>query len=134
MINLFLSTEERKRFGALSPTLTKGVTVVDETSKAYETTYELMIRANMAEFGSFPAFKKLVEDMKAGKKVDPSSLKDIPEEALPEVMFTIGARGIAVLMDELMGRIADAKDVESLAGLSSLRHDILTSNAQVLSR
>ena len=134
MMNLFLNADERTRFGALSPALTKGYAVVDETSTAYETDYELAIRANMAELGSFPAFKKLTEDMKAGKKVDPASLKEIPEEAMPEVLFSIGARGIAMLMNEMLGMIKTAEDVEALAGLSTLRHDILTSNSQVLSR
>lgn len=134
MINIFLNAEERKRFDALSAEFTKGFTVTDETSKAYETDYELVIRANMADLSTFPAFKQMFDDLRAGKKTDVGMIKEIPEEALPEVMFTIGARGIAMLMDEAFDHVESAKDMEGVAGLSVLRHDILTSNSQVLSR
>lgn len=134
MMNIFLSAEERKRFDALSKELTKDCTVVDETSAAYETDYELAIRANMADLTNFPACKDMFTDLKAGKEIDPSMLKDIPEAAMPEILFSIGARGIAVLMDEMLTMITSAQDTEALAGLSSLRHDILTSNSKVLSR
>ena len=96
--------------------------------------YELVIRANMADLSNFPAFKQMFADLRAGKTADIGMITEIPEEALPEVMFTIGARGIAVLMDEALLHIESAKDIEGLAGLSVLRHDILTSNSQVLSR
>ncbi len=128
MTTLLLTPAEQKTFAALPEPLRNGWTVETESGTAYETDYELMIRANMAELTGFPAFKTMSEAIRAGKQVDPASLGVIPEEVIPEILFSIGARGISVLIDTLLSRTSKDEDVQAIAAFGQFRKDILESN------
>ncbi len=134
LTTLFLTVSERRRFDALPAKLKADWTVTDETGTAYETDYELTIRAHMAEVAAFPALKTMIADMRAGKKVDISALGTIPDDMVPEMLFSIGARGISLLIDELLRNVKTDEEVQAIAGFSHFRREILQSNAKVLSR
>ena len=106
----------------------------EETATSYETPYELMVRANMADLTSFPELASMAKDMAAGNKVDPSTLSDLPDTVIPQVLFAIGARGITILIEELFHVAKTDDDVNALAGFSHFRHDILEANASVPKR
>ncbi len=134
LTTLFLTVSERRRFDALPEKLKADWTVNDETGTAYETDDELTIRAHMAEVAAFPALKTMIADMRAGKKVDISTLGAIPDDLIPELLFSIGARGISLLIDEMLRNVTMDEEVQAIAGFSHFRRNILESNAKILSR
>lgn len=129
MNTLYLTGEERKLFEALSDPLKEGWTVEEERSTAYETAEELAMRQKMASFAEFPQVAALAKQVEAGSALSALSLHDVPQEVLPELCFTIGAKGLSVLMASLLKEIQGDEDVEGLMGLSLLRHEMLLSNA-----
>jgi hypothetical protein len=68
--------------------------------------------------------------MKTGK-ADPTALQNIPESVLPELFFTIGARGVTMLIRVLLDQCSTDQDIEGVVGLSRIRHDILQTNASI---
>ena len=131
MNTLYLTAAEQAKFQTVSDALKDGWEVTPETIDAYETTYQLWIRANMMELNEFPEIKQMILALRDGKPVDPTTIQNIPDEALPEVLFTIGARGITILMTILFDRIESDEEIAAIAGLSHLRHDVLEANAKV---
>jgi hypothetical protein len=128
---LFLTASERDRFEALPAMLREGWTVEEEMKPVFETDYELMIRASMADVSVYPELQTILDAARRGEKIDLSSLVEMPDSVIPEVLFAIGARGITVLMDELFANTSTDEDIQSLASFSTFRHDILRANASV---
>ncbi|TSC80693.1 MAG: hypothetical protein G01um101425_347 [Candidatus Peregrinibacteria bacterium Gr01-1014_25] len=128
---LLLTTPEQKLFSALPENLREGWTVREESTDAFETDEQLHIRAGMAELHRWPALKPLMEQIVQGKELTADQVKDVPEEALPELLFTIGARGIAMLMVALLSQAKTDEDIQAIAAFGHLRHDILETNASI---
>lgn len=128
---LFLTEPEAAAFAALPEALREGWTVEPETGTAYEDADVLKVRAGMARFETFPALHEYVKQALSSGIVDPSTIKEIPESVLPELFFTIGARGVSALMAALFSECAQDDDVAGIAGLSHIRHDILQTNASI---
>lgn len=131
MHTLHLLPSEQSAFGKLPDALKEGWTVEAEKLKSFETAEQLQIRANMADFSKWPAMQALLDGLKKGQAPNMDSLESIPEEAVPELLFTIGASGISGLIGLLLQEIKNDEDLESVAGFSILRHDILEANASV---
>jgi hypothetical protein len=128
---LHLTPAERTSFEQLPAALRDGSEVRDERTDALETDEQLRIRASMMDAQAIPGFSALLETVKAGGRPDLAKLEAIPDESLPEVLFTIGARGMTTLIATLLPRAASADDVAALAHLTDLRHDILEVNASL---
>ena len=128
---LYLTPAESARFAAFSDALREGWTVEPETGTAYESLDVLKVRAGMARFDSYPALHDLVKNAADTGTLDPSFLARMPESVLPELCFTIGARGITALIAALFAMAADDADIEGIAGLSHIRRDILATNASI---
>lgn len=126
---LYLTQDEKKIFENLSEALREGWKIQDETINAYETDEQLAVRVSMADTDRWPELKKLMQEMKEGKEVNVTDIKSIPESAMPELLFTIGARGVTMLIYALMQKAKDDQDIEGLAAFSMLRHDLLETNA-----
>ncbi len=131
MQSIHLTQAERTVFDTLPAPLREGWDVKAEEGTVYETDYELMVRANMAEVDGFPQLKQMMLDLRAGKTIDPSTIGEIPENLIPEVLYSIGARGISIIMEELLKRAKTDQELLSLAAFSQFRHDILDVNASV---
>ena len=131
MASLLLTPVEKKLFDALSEDVKEGWEVVEETGTAYETPRQLQMRYHIASFRRVDAVKKLVEKIHAGEKVDTLSLDGIPDDLLPELYYTIGAHGLQFLMEQLLQNISTDDDLQTLSGLSTLRHELLATNAEV---
>jgi len=128
---LYLLPDEERRFAALPESVREGWVVVSEAGRAFEDAAVLKVRANMARFEKFPELRSFVtESIRAGK-ADASTIKTIPESILPELYFTIGARGVTMLRNSLFASVRDDADVGALAGFSRIRHDILATNASI---
>lgn len=128
---LYLLPEEREKFEALPQDLREGWTVEAEVGRAFEDAAVLNVRANMARFESFPELRSFVLEAARTGKADVAAIKSLPESILPELYFTIGARGVTMLMNAVFANVHDDSDIEALAGFSRIRHDILATNASI---
>ncbi len=131
MQTIHLTQAERTVFDTLPASLREGWEVKAEEGTVYETDYELMVRANMAEVDGFPQLKQMMLDLRSGKAINPSTIGDIPEQLLPEILYSIGARGITIIMEDLMKAAKTDQELLSLAAFSQFRHDILDVNASI---
>jgi hypothetical protein len=128
---LYLTADEKKVFDRLSERLREGWVVEEETGTAYEDATVLKIRAGMARFESQPELHAFVKSAMDSGKVDPSTITTLHPSVLPELFFTIGAHGVTLLMATMLGQMQTDEDILALAGLSSIRHDILATNASI---
>ncbi len=129
MNTLLLTATERPWFDRLSEELKDGWVVQEETLDAYETDEALRIRSHMARFDSYPQLKDMIAAVRSGKPTKEWNVDGVPEELLPTVFFTIGARGIAAMMSALLTQLRSDEDIRGLASLSAIRHDLLAANA-----
>lgn len=128
---LFLTVKESAAFAALPDALREGWMVEKEEGTAYEDMDVLKVRAGMARFETFPALREYVKGIASGGVIEPTTIKDLPESVLPELFFTIGARGVSALIAALLASCDDDGDVAGVAGLSHIRRDILNTNASI---
>lgn len=128
---LYLTADESAVFSALPESLREGWTVEPETGTAYEDDDVLKVRAGMARFDSYPELKGLAAQVASGTPLSPSQITKIPESVLPELYFTMGARGVGRLIAMLLRNVKTDEDVEGLAGLTHIRRDILNTNASI---
>jgi hypothetical protein len=131
---LYLTKTEQDLFAKLPQELKEGWKVEVENGTAYESDAVIAMRRRMASFEEFPHVQVLVDRVQKGEQLESLTLKDVPETVLPELCFTIGARGLSVLMGALLKEVKSDEDIEGLSGLSVLRHEMLLSNAPVPSR
>jgi hypothetical protein len=123
---LFLTPNEQARFGTLPEALRQGRNVEAEASTAYESDEQLEIRRQLASFKDDPATVALAAAIAEGKPA--SEWPEVPKSVLPELYFTIGARGVTAMIGALLNEIADGEDVDLLAALSYIRHELLGTN------
>lgn len=128
---LYLTAAESEKVRRLPETLLEGWTIEEETGTAYESADVLRVRAGMARFDTYPALRDMAKAVAEGETIDLSALRTMPEAVLPELCFTIGARGITVLLAGLIAEATTDEDVAGIAGLSSIRRDILRTNASI---
>jgi hypothetical protein len=128
---LYLTDAEMKQWNALPDERRDGWTVEAEILTSYESADVLKVRAGMARFDTFPALRDVVKNSALGQKIDIDSLKGMPEAVLPELCFTIGAVGMSVLIAAMFAQMKTDEDIAAIAGMSTLRHDILSTNASV---
>lgn len=132
MTTLYLTADEQKRFQALPEGVKDGWVVEAETGDQYETKRQLEMRFYMSTLAKDPAVRKLFEEFQSGKDLDQLALPDLSESLASEFFFTIGARGLTLLMAQMFQEgLANDEDLEGVAGLSMIRHKILETNAAV---
>ena len=131
MNTLTLTLVEQALFQKLPEKLRDGWIVEDQPVMAFETDEQLSVRANMMELDAFPELQEVIRAMREGKKLSLKHIKSIPEAALGEILFALGARGISVLMQHLLADAAEDKHLEAVAGFSQMRKDIIEANAAV---
>ena len=128
---LYLTAAESEKVRRLPESLLEGWTIEEEAGTAYESADVLRVRAGMARFDTYPALRDMAKTVADGGTIDLGKLHDMPEAVLPELCFTIGARGITVLIAALIAEASTDEDVAAIAGLSSIRRDILRTNASI---
>ena len=133
----YVTPIERKLLGTLPAELTTSWEghIEEETQTSYETQEQLTERAASVTFDAYPAAKAVADRcakaLEAGEGIDALSLKGFPEEAMPSLLYMIGACGIEALIEL---SLADAsrltpKAMEAIAAMSRARHHILADNA-----
>ncbi len=132
MNTLYLTPDEQKIFSTLPANLREGWAVETEAGTAYEDDDVLRIRATMFR-SPLPKLKDIAINAIRDKALpDPSFLETIPEGILPELYYTIGARGVLHIIGSLLPKAATDDDIGGLAGLTVIRHDILATNASII--
>lgn len=128
---VYLTADEATIFERLPSSVREGWTVEREEGTAYEDVEVLRIRAGMARFESYPALAAAAAGIVRTGTVDATLLRDMPEEMVPELCFTIGARGLSALVVSLLGNVQTDRDVQWLAGMTQIRHQMLETNASI---
>ena len=131
MNTLHLTTDERRAFDALPAALREGWETVEETGTAYESDEALRIRAYMSSLGDLPHVKAILDEARAGRITDLSGLQDIPERHQKELFFTIGATGLSFIIAGSLKTATTDDDIEGIAWLSKIRHELLENNASI---
>ncbi|MBP9750860.1 MAG: hypothetical protein KBC95_03365 [Candidatus Peribacteraceae bacterium] len=126
---LFLTPDEQARFGTLPEALRQGRLVETESSTAFESDEQLEIRRQLASFKDDPTTVALADAIAAGKPA--AEWPEVPQSVLPELYFTIGARGVTAMIGALLGEMADGEDVDLLAALSFIRHELFGTNEAI---
>ncbi len=126
---LFLTDAERATFDALPSSLRDGWDVQSESQETYESIRQTQIRYSLADFSFHPEINSFVEAIVNGGEPDLDILDSLSPEVEKEIFFVMGARGVKSLIETLLPEIADDEDVELLASLTVIRHELLSINA-----
>ncbi len=131
---LYLTADETRLFGKnVSAALRKSWqdSVREEALDTYETEEQLQTRMQSVSYGQFPQVKALAEKAAAQKSLDGLSLQDIPPQAMPVLLHSIGACGVSALIELSFQdpALIDDNALEGIAGLSRARHQMLIANA-----
>lgn len=134
---LFLTGEERKEIWPRLPDVIKQEwesRVREEIIDAYESAEELEKRMAQSQLGKSPAMQALIQDvaqnMVDGKSIQDVSVAGIPDDLVPDFLYSIGACGVSALLQMMLQNPElKAKDMEQVAALSRARHRILQINA-----
>lgn len=132
-----LTAEERQKIFERVPAKLKSAwekKVLEETIDAYETPEELKRRMETPAFDKYPEAKafaeKVAKKMEAGGSIDDVPFSDFPKEAIPTLLYNLGACGVTALMELAFQQPELDEDVlEDMAALSRARHRILQINA-----
>ncbi|MBU0458006.1 hypothetical protein KJ652_00370 [Patescibacteria group bacterium] len=132
MLNtIHLTAEEKPQFDNFSDDLKEGWTVEDETIDAYEPPEVLKMRMQMVDLDKYPEALTILERLQSGEKLMDINLNDVGDDILRELAFTIGAKGMNVLIRSVLKSAKTDEDVEGLAGMTLIRHEILETNASI---
>ena len=131
MTTLYLTAQEKSLFDGLPDSIKQGWTVEAEKSDAYETPEVLRMRMQMVDLGKYPSALGILERLKNGEDLRNINLEGLSPDVLRELAFTIGAKGMAVLISRLLKSARTDKDIEGLAGMSLIRHEILEVNSSI---
>lgn len=126
---LYLTAQEQKVFAALSKDLQEGWKLEEETGTSYESVRQIAMRYHMADFSAYPKLQRVIDMIMSGKNLSGFSFDDLPPESFKELSFTMGARGINSLMQTLITDIKNDDDMQALASLSAMRHELLAINS-----
>lgn len=104
-----------------------------ETIDAYETEQELTARLNKTKYDDIPgmeAFAKHAVTALSSDDVESASPAGIPEAAYPRFFYSIGACGMSAMLEIAMQDPKISNEImETVAGMSFVRHIILEANA-----
>ena len=133
---LHLRSEEQKVFEDLSEDIRDGWKVEKEELESFERPEELKMRSLMLSVQD--EIKPLLEELQNSESMEDaravlSSLDSLPKSAVLEIFFSIGARGLSVLIHALLSSVRSDEDLGGVAELSQIRHALLESNAEVSS-
>lgn len=131
---LYLTPEEQQKFSKIDPTLTDGWRIETETLDCYESTLQLQMRYNMADFTMHPSMKDWAERILNGESVTKFSVADIDASAYKELFFVLGAKGLKAIIGSILEEVREDDDVRALQELCMARHKMLEINRTAVHR
>lgn len=126
---IFLTETERISFDRLPSSVKEGWETQAETFTSYESERQMKIRYSLADFSFHPEINTFVEHIVNGGEPDMNVLDSLTPEVEKEIFFVLGARGVKSLIETLLTEIENDEDMELLAALSVVRHELLSINA-----
>lgn len=90
---------------------------------------QIQIRYSLADFSSHPEINSFVESIVNGGEPNMDVIDSLSPEVEKEIFFVMGARGVKSLIETLLPEVANDEDIELLASLSVIRHELLSINA-----
>ena len=129
MHTVYLTAEEQKVFATLSDSIREGVTIQNEEFDTFESDKQLAMRYHLADFTLYPEVKQIAEAVLNGEDPSSFSLEDVPADVQKELYFTIGARGVDLLIRYVLREIEEAEDCAALCALTNARHELLSINS-----
>jgi len=134
---LYLWSDEKKLFDALSDELKDGWKVEGETLKEDEREEELAMRRSMFRCGD-AACQQLVKAATSAKSaedferiVSDFDFSSLSQEQSAEIFFTLGTGVLSSLIEGALQLTESDEDLEGTAGLTEIRHMLLEANASV---
>jgi len=127
--SIFLTDKERETFDRLPSSVKEGWETQTESHTVYESERQMKIRYSLADFSFHPEIKSFVEGIVEGGAPDMNILDSLTPEVEKEIFFILGARGVKALIETLLPEIENDEDMELLAALSVVRHELLSINA-----
>jgi len=126
---LFLTDKEQSYLQNIPSSLRDGWDLQTETLDAYESMRQIKIRYSLSDFSFHPEIKTFVEGIMENGEPDMAVLDSLTPEVEKEIFFVLGAVGVKSLIATLLTEISDDADMELLASLSVIRHELLSINA-----
>lgn len=126
---LFLTDAERASFDSLPSAIKEGWDVQAETNESYESLRQIQMRYSLSDFSFHPEIKSFVDAIADGGEPNLDVLDSLSPEVEKEIFFVLGARGVKSLIEALLGEVENDEDVELLASLSAIRHELLSINS-----
>jgi hypothetical protein len=130
---LILTAEEQQLLGKVPAAVTAGFDVQPEELETYETDEELEIRWQISALKDHPALRPLGAFYKDGKMSEGFSFDGVPPELIPEFCFTIGARGVTLLVAAMILDLKTKDDTALLSNLTQIRNQLLLNNQSISS-
>lgn len=128
MKSLFLTPEEQQQFLTLHSSLRDGWSIETETLNCYESTLQLQMRYNMADFTMHPSMQNWANRLLKGESVKDFSVADIDPSAYKELFFVLGAKGLKAIIHAMLQEIHDDEDIRALQEFTMARHKLLEIN------
>jgi hypothetical protein len=128
---LYLTDKEQKLFEALSSDIQEGWSVEQETQTSYESPAALDMRVQISSWKDDPLVQDIVKSVEADKKPENATLPELSEEQLADFFFTIGAVGQTLFIVALLQDAKDDDDLQGVAHLTQMRHQMLKTNADI---
>ncbi len=126
---LFLTGDEQAVFAALPSALREGWAVEPETSESYETDQQLEVRRHLLEGRKeFMALNRKLEKLGKDEAETQDLLSDLPDGTVLPMVFALGARALTAYVAATLKDLR-AEDLEGLALLTDLRHQLFLANS-----
>ena len=129
---LYLTATEQSLYDALLDAVKAGVQVEVETGNSYETDEILTERRAMTSFHQNSELQDVAKAVEEGSIAD-LDLPNLSSELLTEIFFCLGAVGIAKLIELALPTVESAEELEFIANLATIRHDLLAANQAAVS-
>ena len=133
MNTLYLTVDEKKLFDALSDGLKEGWEVEAEKQEYTDTKERYKMRLSFLKLSdpTLLDFKEKVQNAKSEEEIkelmEGFDFKGVSQSDLAELFFALGPKDVSILMRLQLAEVKNDKDVEIVAALSNIRHELLKS-------
>lgn len=132
---LFLTTAEHALLLQRFPHFTDSYTYAEETHTFTDSARRMMLRLSLVRLRS-PSLIRLRDAISTAATLEDAvaiiaghDLKGVPDEDLSQIVFALGPDVIGQVIWMLIRKISDVKDLDHVAVLSFLRHEVLSAYA-----
>jgi hypothetical protein len=127
---LYLTADEQVQFNLYPAALRSGWQVIPEYGDSFENPRQLQMRALMSDFTAHPEIAVLAQKITTkSAEVTIEDIEHLSPEIQQEVYFIIGARGVDMIVKQLLTEEPNDDLLFALASMSTVRHKLLQLNS-----